>query len=47
MLSCGLENNFNKEECICPVFFGCTKKKKKNLGVCERDGQGTDTVVLE
>ena len=23
------------------------QKKKKNLDVCERDGQGTDTVVLE
>ena len=26
--ACGLENNFNKEECICPVFFGWSKKKK-------------------
>ena len=42
--ACGLENNFNKEECICPIFFGWSKK---NLGVCERNGQGTDTVVLE
>ena len=48
--ACGLENNFNKEECICPIFFGCSKTKQqqqKNLGVCERDRQGTDTVVLE